>query len=174
MEFYRTFIQQLSFDGKKYEKGDVVDIYETFHIAVEEFPFRYIPEAKELPTRDWVDESGLDVYCGGERIFKDYELSVVFLYKGTHETMKEDLQRFIDFLYGRNDQSVGFLLAIYDEHVKQGRKNVRLDSIDPDLYLDDDSDAETLARFSAKFHVDDPITEVYPVKEAGAIKELSW
>jgi hypothetical protein len=175
MPFYRTYIQQLHYDGTTIIRGSVVDIYETYHIAVETFPFKIMPEVKPIATRDWPDEDGVDAYYGRKRQMKDYDMDVVFLYKGTHKTMKSDLQSFIYFLNGRNADAIGYMLAIYDEHVQLGRKNIRVEKISNDLYLDDDSDSETLAKFSVTFHVDDPVTDVYPQYSGiGVIEKLNW
>ena len=62
MTIYNTYIQQLDFNGTTYTKGGVVDLLETYKIICQEFPFNKNPKPKELPTRDWAGEDGVDVY----------------------------------------------------------------------------------------------------------------
>lgn len=162
MEIKKTYIQQLSFDGKSYTKGVVVDLLSTFNIACSEFPFKLLPETKDLPTRDWAGEDGRDVYIPKKIPMKNYDIEVVFLYKGTEDKIHKDVADFVNFVYGRDKNSVGGRLAIYDEHTKIGRKDVRVLSVDNDVYSCDDSDPDAIATFKVKFSVEDPITNVVP------------
>lgn len=164
MAIYRTYIQQLSFNGIEYTKGAVVDLLEDFNIIAEDFPFKRFPKSKDIPTRDWAGEDGLDVYIPKELPAKEYEIDVTFLYKGEEGTIREDLSNFIDFLYGRNNNAVGSRLAIYNEHVGMGRKDVKVSEIEDDIFYLTDYDPDTMARFKVKFTVYDPTTEVTPTK----------
>ena len=177
MAIYKTYIQQLSFDGLTYTKGRIVDLLDEYNIACSEFPFVKNPEPKDLPTVDWAGSDGLDVYVpvGAPLPVKHYELDAVFLYKGTEATMHGDIKGFIDFLYGRNDGSVGARLAIYNEHTKTGRKDVVVTKIDTETFYCEDWDEDTMAGFKIKFTVYDPVTEVVPVFNAsGEISELNF
>lgn len=162
MGILKTYIQQLSYNGLNYTKGVAVDLLEKFNIGCEEFPFKDKPEAKELPKRDWPGEDGVEVYIPKQVPMKAYEVEVTFIYKGTEETMQTDLKNFINFLYGRNEGATGARLAIYDEHVKIGRKDVRVLKVSNDFFYDEDWDDEKMAGFKVTFEVDDPVTEVTP------------
>lgn len=172
---YRTYIQQLHFDGKSYTKGPVVDLLDKFKIACMSFPFKKFPEAKELPTRDWSGEDGRDVYIPNEIPMKSYDLEVEFLYKGTEDAIAKDLSDFIEFLYGRNFNATGGRLAIYDEHVKMGRIDVYVQSVDNNVYACNDTDTDAIASFKVKFMVENPTTEVTPkyTYSAGGVKTVS-
>lgn len=61
-----------------------------------------------------------------------------------------------------DNNSVGGRLAIYDEYTKIGRKDVRVLSVDNDVYSCDDSDPDAIASFKVKFAVEDPITNIIP------------
>lgn len=162
MSIKRTYIQQLSFDGATYTKGPVVDLLSTFKIVTKEFPFKKNPEAKDLATRDWPGEDGRDVYVPDVIPMKNYDLEVEFLYKGTEESISNDISGFIDFIYGRNANAVGGRLVIYDEYTKMGRKDIHALSVDNDVYVYGDCDPDAVASFKIKFGVEDPTTDVTP------------
>ena len=162
MKPLRTYIQQLSLIDNNYTKGDVVDLLETFKIGCENFPYKNYPEAKDLPTHDWPGEDGIDVFVPDTIPMKDYELEVTFIYSGTEQDMRTDIDNFVKFLYGRNSGAVGARLAIFDEHVGLGRKDVRVKKVGNDFFYDEDWDDDKLAGFKVTFHVDDPTTEVVP------------
>ena len=162
MDIKRTYIQQLYFDGLTYQKGNVVDLLTRFHIACKSFPFKKHPEAKDLPARDWSGEDGRDIYIPKLIPMKHYDLEVEFLYKGTQDTISRDITDFIEFLYGRNSDAMGGRLAIYDEYVQMGRKDVHVLSIDNDVYECHDEDPDAVASFKVKFSVEDPVTDVVP------------
>ena len=192
MEKVKTYIQQLAFDGLNYTKGNVVDILTSFGIICQEIPFKYKPEAKELPKRDWAGYHGADVFTpdGGLPI-KDYTLDVEFMYVGKDDYKAEasderkiraDIKAFIDFLYGyakapgqSGDVQTG-RLAIYNERTAIGRKDVTVKKVDPKLFLCDPWDDECLARFSATFDINDPVTDVTPVEvqQTGVVTDLTW
>lgn len=145
-----------------YTKGDVVELLSAFNIICQEFPFVKNPAAKDLPTRDWAGEDGLDVYIPKKLPVKHYDIEVTFLYKGTEESIRTDLTNFIDYLYGRNEGAVGSCLAIYNEHTGIGRKDVVVSNIDNEIFYLTDSDPDAVAKFKIKFTVYDPTTEVTP------------
>jgi len=180
MAIYKTYVQQLGFDGKTYTKGTVVDLLERFNIACQEFPYKRLPKPKDLPTRDWAGDDGLDVYIPtGGLPAKSYDIEVEFIYVGTEETMRNDLIMFIDFLNGRtpggiNDSVQSGRLAIYDEHVQMGRKDVAVSEIDNELYYRSEYDGDKVARFKVKFTVYDPSTEVSVGKIGDNVVGLVW
>lgn len=159
----KTYIQQLHFDGSTYTRGSVVDILSTYKVVCQEFPFKILPEAKELASRDWNDEDGLDVYYPTTRRMKEYETDVDFLYVGTENAIREDLKNFINFLYGRDNGAVGVSLAVYNEYTGIGRKDVVVTKVSDDVYYGDDNDTDAIAKFSVTFKVNDPVTDVTPV-----------
>ena len=180
MAIYKTYVQQLGFDGKTYTKGTVVDLLYRFNVACQDFPYMRNPKSKDLPTRDWAGEDGLDVYIPDGGIpEKSYDIDVEFLYVGTEETMRDDLINFINFIKGRAKGAVGDTvqsgrLAVYDEHVQMGRKDLVVDEIDNELYYRSEYDNDKVARFKVKFKVFDPTTEVGLVKNGGNVTDLAW
>lgn len=168
MSVLGTYIQQLRYDGTGYVKGSVVDLLNSFNIVCQDFPFTKNPEPKELSVRDWVGEDGLDVYVPDVLPMKHYNIDVVFLYVGTEKTIRADISRFVDFICGRSkaldsDTVKSGRLAIYNEYVGIGRKDVVVSKIDNDLFFCSDADPDSVARFNVTFTVYDPTTEVSPV-----------
>lgn len=177
---YKAYIQQLRFDGRAYTKGSVVDILADYNVAVMEFPFKKNPKVKSLPSRDWAGTDGLDVYVpDGGLPLNSYDLEVTFIYVGTEETIRGDLSGFIDFICGRkkgaNSDSVqSGRLAIYDEHVGMGRKDVTVSEVDNELFYCSDFDRDAVAKFKVKFTVFDPATDVSLSKTNGIVTNLVW
>lgn len=180
MAIYKTYIQQLGYDGISYTKGSVVDLLARFNIACMEFPYVRNPKAKDLPTRDWAGDDGLDVYIpNGGLPAKSYDIDVTFLYVGTESLMRNDLVRFINFITGRakgnvNDTVQSGRLAVYDEHVQMGRKDVIVSEIDNELFYRSDSDDDKVAKFRVKFTVYDPTTEITLTSRNGIVTDLTW
>lgn len=167
MEIFKTYIQQLSYDGTTYTKGSVVDLLKTYKIICQDFPFKKNPKPKDLPTRDWAGADGLDVYVPDDIPMKSYDIDVTFLYVGTKSDIRTDISNFIDFLYGRikadnSDTVKSGRLAIYNEYVGMGRKDVVVSDIDNELLYCYDTDPDAVAKFKVKFTVYDPTTAVTP------------
>lgn len=165
MAVYNTYVQQLRFDGISYEAGPVADLLNDFRVVCQEFPFKKDPKPKDLPTRDWPGEDGLDVYIPPKIPMASYDVEVTFLYVGTEKTIQADLADFIDFLYGRNAESKGGRLAIYNEGVGMGRKDVVAAEVENELFYLSDNDIDAVATFRVKFTVYDPTTEVTPARD---------
>jgi hypothetical protein len=180
MSEINTYIQQIKFDGNTYSKGSVVDIKETFNIVCQDFPFMKNPKSKELPKRDWSDEDGLDVYVPDTLPMKHYDIDVVFLYVGTENNIRNDISNFIDFIYGRikgnNGDSVkSALLAVYNEYVGMGRKDIVVSEVENEIFYISDNDPDAVGIFKVRFTVYDPTTIVSPVKDSsGKVTELSF
>jgi hypothetical protein len=176
MAFLRTFIQQLEYNGTSYTKGSVVDMYDEFGMGVEVFPFKDKPEAKAVASRDWPDEHGLDTYIpSGGLYIKDYDLDVDIICYGSLSDLHNRISRFFDFINGENTNGSP-RLAIYDEHVSQGRKDVRYVKNENTLWHHIDGESEKIAEFKVTFHVDDPHTEVTPSfnQTTCEIQSLNW
>lgn len=180
MAIYKTYVQQLWFDGETYTKGNVVDLFARFNVVCQDFPYKRNPKSKDLPARDWAGEDGLDVYIPvGGLPAKSYDIDVTFLYKGNESTMRDDLIAFISFITGNSkgsgrDAVQSGRLAIYDEHVQMGRKDVVVNEIDNELYYRSIYDNDKVAQFKVKFTVYDPTTEVSVRLSNGTVASLVW
>lgn len=167
MEIFKTYIQQLSYDGTTYTKGSVVDLFKVYKIVCQDFPFKKNPKPKDLPTRDWAGEDGLDVYVPDNIPMKSYDIDVIFLYVGNEQNIRTDISNFIDFISGRikgdnSDTVKSGRLSIYNEYVGMGRKDVVVSEIDNEIFYCTDADPDAVARLKVKFTVYDPTTNVTP------------
>ena len=177
-----TYIQQIRYDGNEYTKGTVVDLLQAFNIICKDFPFVKNPKSKELPSHNWHDEDGVDVYIPAKIPLEEYDMEVSFIYtcvedssiQERDEKMRIDISNFIDFLYGRvkgnpNDSFSSGRLAIYNEYVGMGRKDVYVKEVKNEIYEKTESDPDAVAVFNVKFAVCDPSTEVRPIKDNHSI-----
>ncbi len=180
MSVANTYIQQIKSDGHTYLKGSVVDLKEAFNIVCQDFPFKKNPNPKDLPTRDWHDEDGSDVYVPDTLPIKHYDVDVTFLYVGTKPSIRTDISDFIDFIYGRKKGNDGDAiqsarLAVYNEYVGMGRKDIVVSEVKNEIFYCSDNDPDAVAKFSVKFTVYDPTTNVYPVTSStGKVTELNF
>lgn len=160
-EYKKFLIQQQLYNGSTYTNvGGVVDTQESFHVVCQECPFKKLPESKELAKRDWHDENGEDVYVPAEGLrFNAYDMSVTFLYVGSTEDMSQDLNDFIDFLYGRNTNGSPFM-SVYDEYTQTGRRGVYVKSVNNELLAYNDNTDGVIASFKVNFRVTDPVTSI--------------
>lgn len=173
MGIKKTYVQQLHYDGEKYTKGEVVDLYETYGICCD-IPFKLFPETKELVTREWAGEDGRDVYIPKKIPLASYEIDVECMYKGSEDKMREDIGAFLKYMYGRNEEAAGSRLAVYDEYTKTGRKDIHLKEVSEDIYYDVDYDDEQFAKFKLKLVVEDPATDVTPVVTSNKVTDLKF
>lgn len=188
---YKLYIQQIEFDGSTYTKGKPIDTLEKFNVVCEECPFVLFPERKDLPTRDWADQHGLDAYIPSVLPIKEYDLDVKFLYKRTRDgsnvtddTVRTEIKNFIKFLYGRvgsgvtGDTVMNPRLAIYSEDTGIGRKDVVISKVGNKIFFHTDYDDDVVADFEVKFTVMDPVTDVTPsyvtVGGVDVLNYLTW
>ena len=180
MSVAKTYIQQIKFNGTTYSKGSVVDLKEAFNIVCQDFPFKKNPKSKDLPSRDWYDEDGLDVYVPNTLPIKHYDLDVVFLYAGLKANIRSDISKFIDFVYGREKGSISdsvrsARLAVYNDYVDMGRKDIIVSEVENEILYLSDRDPDAIAKFKVKFTVYDPTTVVTPVTNSlGDVIELGF
>lgn len=173
MDYKKLLILQQTFNGNAYMNvGVTIDTQEQFGVVCQEFPFKYLPESKELPKRDWYDEDGEDVYIpkSGLRLAA-YDLEVKFLYVGSESRMSANIKDFIDFICGRinytsksNKVTINVtqnvMLCVYDQYTKTGRRGVFVKEVSSELFAYDDVNSEVIGMFKVKFRVTDPVTDI--------------
>ena len=172
MNYKRLLIQQYTQNGSTTTNvGGVVDTQSAYNVVCQEFPFKHLPETKDLPSRDWYDNDGEDVYIPTDGLkFKAYDLEAKFLYVGygykresvivpKEDEMRQKIGSFIDFLYGRNENGSP-LLMVYDEYTKTGRRGIYVKDYDNELLAYDDRNDNVIGIFKVKFRVTDPVYNV--------------
>lgn len=182
MDLFRFYIQQTYYDGTAYQKGTVVDSYESYGAACKNFSEILLPESKPIVTRDWPGEDGLEIYVPQWLPMKEFDADAEFIIVGK-ESLSDDAatedaldrrRQFIKFLYGRNAGAVGGRLAIYDEHSGLGYKDVVVKKVQPDTSERQHGGNPAVYVFKVTFTVHDPVTEVAPVFKDGKIDGLTW
>lgn len=159
--YKKLLIQQQIKNGANYVNvGNVVDTYAAFKVVCQEFPFKVLPKTRDLAKRTWNDEHGDDEYVSPEGLFFDaYDIEVKFLYAGAEQDLPSDVTNFINFICGRNENGAP-LLAIYDEYTLIGRRDVRVQEVENELYFYNEYEIDAIASFKVKFKVNDPVTNV--------------
>lgn len=174
MEIQKTYIQQIYYDGSSYTKGSVVDIEEEFGCIATDFPLLTGEEMKEVVAREWAGEDGRDVYMPAHPAMQHYDVTATFTFKGTEATLRDNISKFIRFVTGRNSGATGAMLAIYNAYTKNGRKDVHVTKIAPDMYYSESYDDEKAASIDITFTVEDPATDVRPVLTEGKVTDLQF
>ena len=161
MTYKRLLIQQYKKDGStESDVGDTVDTQASYKVVCQEFPFKFMPETKELPSRKWYDKDGEDVYIPSDGLkLEAYDIEAKFLYVGTQKDMTTDIEGFIKFICGR-DQNGSPLLKVYDEYTKTGRKGIYVKEVDNELLAYDDLNSHVIGVFKVKFRVTEPASKI--------------
>lgn len=174
MEKHKTYIQQIYYDGSSYTKGSVVDIETEFGCVATDFPLLAGEEMKEVVAREWAGEDGRDVYMPAHPAMQHYDVTATFAFKGAEDMLRDNISRFLRFVTGRNIGATGGMLAIYNTYTKDGRKDVHVTKIDPDMYYCEEYDDEKSATIDITFMVEDPATDVKPVLTEGKVTDLQF
>lgn len=184
----KVYLQKLIYSGSSHTLGELKETVADFDIYLSEVPF--IPvgmELKEPATRDWNDEDGVDVFYAATPRMKDYDMEISCMAKANtlnstydengvllEKGLRDIVDDFLKYLSGAEDGQ-GNVFAIYDTRNGAGRKNVRYLSVDPDVFYNEEGDEECFVSFKAKFHVDDPRTEVSLVYDSsGEVTSLTY
>ena len=165
MQHYKRFLiqkeNQYLNDGVTVNDTTVHDSTE-WNIWITKYPFKVKGEAKDLPTNDWFDENGKEVFLPDKLPIKAYETTIEFVFKGTKGTAGTKIKSFLDYLAN------GGYFKMYCEWCKHGLQNVRYVSYDPNAeYIDnEDSDPESsIITFKVRLAIDDPETSIILLKE---------
>lgn len=152
---------------KETDDAEVMETVAAFDVYCAEMPFVVANKAKDVTTRDWKDEDGLDAYVpkGGLKL-SSYELEAKFCCKGDKNTSNAKITAFLEYLLG------GYL-KIWCSFTRIGRQHVRFVELSDDADLVRDSDGDILV-FTVKFNIDDPVSVITPTVSAnGSVTNLS-
>lgn len=178
MNPHRLYIEQTTYNGVVYTHGTVRDTYATWGIVCSKSPFK-LGDAKDVASRNWLDEHGEDVYIPADVKLKKFDAEFTFLCNGTERDVKYKVKQFHLFLAGKSwktksaigeettHTSTGSRLALFDEYNGLGWKDVRFKSFSTDGLVMDNADDEIVLEFKVVFEVFDPFTEVRVMYPAG-------
>lgn len=156
---------------QKEKDGSVlVETSEEWGVYCSDIPFTIATKAKELTSRDWYDEDGLDEYVPEELKMSAYDIEVDFICKGDRSTSIDKISNMINYLTGRDGS--GVLMKAYCSLTGIGRQHVRFKELKDDAQLIHDT--EEILTFTIVLQVGDPVTEVRPEYDAeGKITKLN-
>lgn len=174
MEKRKTYIQQTSYNGSQYTKGEVVDIAEKYGCVVVEFPPLFPKEMDEIASRKWAGEDGCDIYIPERPSVKEFDVDITFGFVSREASVVSQISSFIRFITGRNEGATGGRLTIYDTRRGMGRKDMYVKEIDNDLDYHEDYDDDVAYSFKVKFAVCDPTTDITPVTSDGIVTDLQF
>ena len=147
MECYKVYIKQDK------SGASVVETIEDFGLYCVDIPFKIAGDVKDIVSRDWKDENGVDedIPAVGLKM-SAYEIDVKFGYKGDKFGANEAISSLLSYL------TTGYV-SIYDTYTGIGRQKVRLVKLNDnaDIVRDDDGD---ILIFSVTLKVCDPITNI--------------
>lgn len=147
MECYKVYIKQDK------SGASVVETIEDFGLYCVDIPFKPAGDVKDVVSRDWKDENGVDEYIPADGLkMLAYEIDVKFGYKGDKFGANEAISSLLSYL------TTGYV-SIYDTYTGIGRQKVRLVKLNDnaDIVRDDDGD---ILIFSVTLKVCDPITNI--------------
>jgi len=73
---------------------------DNFSVALSSMPFSVTAEYKDLPSHDWGDQHGLDVYRPSTPIFKAKTLDLDFVFIGASNSANRGLYSFFEYIAG--------------------------------------------------------------------------
>ena len=147
MECYKVYIKQ------EKSGASVVETIEDFGLYCVDIPFKPAGDVKDISSRDWKDENGLDEYIPADGLkMSAYEIDVKFGYKGDKLGANKAISSLLSCL------TAGYV-SIYDTYTGIGRQKVRFVKLNDNAELVRDDDGDILI-FSVTFKVCDPITNI--------------
>ena len=147
MATYKPFLIQ-----KLTDNAPVRDSKE-WNIWIKSVPFKVFPDMKDIPSRDWVDESGIDEFLLNTPFYKAYEIDCQFVYIGAYESANTQIKSFLKYL------AEGGFFKFYDTYTKIGRTNIRYVSNDEDIFYRREGN-DDIVQFKVTLKVNDPITDI--------------
>lgn len=152
---------------KQVPSAEVKDTAADFGWWVMDAPFHVGGEMKELPSNDWPDEDGLEVFVPPTGQYsKSYDIEMKFAFRydagsadwSSHGRAKAALNAFRNYLSGRDGS--GVMMKVYSEHGDSGRQGVYLLEIsdNPTYYCKEQG--RERAFIVVKMRVTDPLTDI--------------
>ena len=147
MECYKVYIKQNK------SGASVVETIEDLGLYCVDIPFKPAGDVKDIVSRDWKDENGVDEYIPADGLkMSAYEIDVKFGYKGDKLGANKAISSLLSCL------AAGYV-SIYDTYTDIGRQKVRLVKLNDNAELVRNEDGDILI-FSVTLKVCDPITNI--------------
>lgn len=147
MDFYKVYMKQ------EKSGASVVETIERFGLYCVEIPFKPVSDVKEITSRKWYDEDGLDEYIPTDGLkLSDYDIDIKFGYKGDKFGANTAVNSLVSYLLE------GYV-SLYDTYTRIGRQHVRFAKLNDNAELVRDGDGDILI-FSVTMRVCDPKTNI--------------
>lgn len=147
MDYYKIYMQ------KELDGAEVIDTIDSFGLYCVDIPFKMADSIKEVASRDWHDEDGLDEYIPKDGFkMSAYDMDVKFGFKGDKFAANEAINGLLEYLLS------GYV-KLYCDYTRIGRQHVRLNKVNDSAELVRDGDGDILI-FSVSLKVCDPVTEI--------------
>ena len=140
-------------DTLKFQKegsSATTDLYIDFGVKTTGVPLFVPRETKELPSRDWADEDGEDVYFPETARLKPYDAEIGAIYKGAQGSFPAKQEALYKYF-----STGGTELNIYAPYSQTGCKGAYFQGFG-DFNFSSDSVQGDVAEFSLKFRVTKP------------------
>lgn len=135
---------------QKANGSETKDLYADFGIKTTSVPLFLPLETKELPSRDWIDEDGEDVYFPDVVRLQAYDTEISMVYKGAQGTFP--IKQAAVFRYMTTE---GLELNIFSPYSNTGCKGAYFKGFS-DFDFTSDSSLGDVAVFKMKFRVTKP------------------
>lgn len=126
------------------------DLYSDFGIKTTSAPLFVPGDTKELPSRDWPEEDGVDVYVPNIIPLKSYIVDISVVYNGGQGTFQSKLDSLASYLL-----TGGSELNIYSPYSATSCKGAHFVGFS-DFSFTSDSATGDIAEFKIKFKVAKP------------------
>lgn len=147
MAIYKPFLLQ-----KLTNNAPIRDSKE-WGIWIKSVPFKVFPDMKDIPGRDWYDESGTEEFLPAMPFYKSYEIDCKFVYIGTYQSANTQIKSFLKYL------AEGGFFKFYDTYTKIGRTNIRYVGNNEDVFYRREGNND-IVQFNVTLKVNDPITDI--------------
>lgn len=121
MAQYKPFLIKLD------KEGSLVKDSKEWNIWVKHIPFKIYSNAKDIPSRSWLDSDGDEEFVPTIIPLQAYEIECQFVYIGSEGSANENIVNFLDYI------SKNGSFSIYDTYSKVGKSNVRFVGFDEDV-----------------------------------------
>lgn len=135
---------------QKANGSETKDLYADFGVKTTGVPLFVPLETKELPSRDWKDEDGEDVYFPDVAKLKAYDIEISVVYKGSQGSFRAKQESLFKYMTTNGSE-----LNIYSPYSYTGCKGAYFKGFS-DFDFTSDVSLGDVAEFKMRFRVTKP------------------
>lgn len=159
MKFRKLYFQKMSTTDKQGQVTDypMMESIADFHLYCSAFPYVGTTESKNLPTNDWPDEDGEEVFVPSVIPIRAFDMELKLHCKANSiDVANARTQLFRKYITGRD--GTGSRLMIFSEQTNLGRQGLIFKKMDPPELIRTKS--RCVVSYKVTFRVTDPVTEL--------------